>query len=65
MEKCSGWTRPFWELPGPGVPVGFIQTGRVQGGPAERVACSDLIYTIYLFLVGSWASGKLHVFVLD
>lgn len=46
------------ELPGPGVPVLFIQTGRVQRGPTGRVGIRRCNLH-HLSLSGFWASGKL------
>lgn len=60
------WWDPAFsgQLPGPGIPILFVQTGRVLSGPAER---ADIQHRNlhHLSLSGAWASGKLHVFVLD
>lgn len=47
------------ELLGAGIPVLFIETG-----PTERVGIQPCNLH-HLSLSGTWASGKLHVFVLD
>lgn len=44
--------------------LSYLQAGRVQSGPAERVGTQHRNLH-HLSLSGAWASGKLHVFVLD
>lgn len=63
-EAVRGDSAFLGELRGPGVPVLSVQAERVPSSPAEGVGIQRCNLH-HLSLSGSWAAGKLHVFVLD